>query len=98
MNFEATIKKVGEVRQGTNDYGQWVRRDVILTLTEVSKNNYGAEQTYEHDIIVTLSGTAASDFALEAGTYVSVGVNFSVREWGGRDYQSINCYRMVPIG
>jgi len=89
MKITGTITSIGAVASGTSKSGKaWRRVDVVM--------EYEHGQ-YPKAIVFSVMNDNIEKFALQAGGEYEVEVDFTVREYNGRNYMSANAWKATPI-
>lgn len=90
MKFTGTITAISAIASGTSKSGKaWRKVDVVM--------EYEHGQ-YPKSIVFSVMNDNIEKFSLQAGGEYEAEVNFTVREYNGRNYMSANAWKAAPIG
>lgn len=85
--FKGTVTAVSQIHSGTSKAGnQWRRLDVVLTYDN-------AKPEWPKAIVFSVMNDNIDKFDLQPGCEYEVEVDFSVREYQGRNYMSATCWK-----
>lgn len=88
--FKGIITAISEKSSGTSKAGkQWSKVDVILTY-----DNYKPE--FPKAILFSVMNDNIEKFAFRKGAEYEVEVDFSVKEYNGKNYMSAQCWKATP--
>ena len=85
MEFEGTVYKIMPVTKGTSARGDWQRQDVVF--------EYNDGGSFSRKISVTFFNRPDDVAKLHEGSAYHVSVNVESREYNGRWYTDIRCWR-----
>lgn len=87
MTVSGTITAISPLQSGTSKAGkEWRKIDVVLTY-----DNTKAE--YPKSVLFSVMNENIEKFALSVGNEYDVEVDFSVREYNGKNYMSANAWK-----
>lgn len=91
MNFKGTVTNVGEVVNGTSKSGKpYSRQQYVLTYDDTKPE-------WPKAVVFDVMNDNIGKFNLQLNGEYEVEVDFSVREWQGKHYQSASCWKATPL-
>lgn len=88
--FKGTVASVSQIQSGTSRSGkQWQRVDVVLTYDN-------SKPEYPKAVLFSVMNDNIAKFNLQQGCEYEVEVDFSVREYQGKNYMSASCWKATP--
>lgn len=88
--FKGVVTAVSQIQSGTSKSGrQWQRVDVVLTYDN-------SKPEYPKAVLFSVMNDNIGKFNLQLGCEYEVEVDFSVREYQGKNYMSASCWKATP--
>lgn len=85
--FKGIVTYLSQVKSGTSKAGKaWSKIDVVLTYDN-------SKPEYPKAIVFSVMNDNIGKFNLVAGNEYEVEVDFSVREYQGKNYMSASCWK-----
>jgi len=92
MKFTGTITAVSAIASGTSKSGKaWRKVDACMTYDN-------SKPEYPKAIKFSVMNDNIEKFALQVGGEYEIEVDFSVREYNGKNYMDASCWKAAPIG
>ncbi len=90
MDIKGKIYKVFPIVKGTRQDGtEWSRQDFIVEFFEHETDRYADR------VMLNIMNERVKECDLHEGDEVTVGIGHSVREYKGRWYNEIRCYKVL---
>ena len=92
MEFKGRIFKILPVQSGTSSRGnEWQRQDVVFEYYEHETDRYSDK------VVLSVHPDRIKEHDLHEGDEVVIGFGHSVREWQGRYFNDVRCYKMEKV-
>ena len=87
MQFNGTVTAISALQSGTSKAGkEWRKIDVVLTYDN-------SKPEYPKAIVFSVMNDNIEKFGFQVGGEYEVEVDFSVREYNGKNYMSANAWK-----
>ena len=87
MQFNGTVTAISPIQSGTSKAGkEWRKIDVVLTYDS-------SKPEYPKAIVFSVMNDNIEKFGFQVGGEYEVEVDFSVREYNGKNYMSANAWK-----
>ena len=83
MEIQGNVMKVGQLKAGTGQNGEWMRQDYVIEYYEHETD------MWTQKIIISLMGDNIKHYGLQVGDKVKVRFGLNYREYNGNFYQDV---------
>ena len=83
MEIQGNVMKVGQLKTGTGQNGEWQRQDYVIEYFEHETD------MWTQKIIISLMGDNIKHYGLQVGDKVKVRFGLNFREYNGNFYQDV---------